>query len=217
MSHQHPTKATSASHWDERYQNGETPWDTGVPSRELVRLVESRTVAPGRALELGCGTGTNAVYLAQHGFEVTALDISAVAVRAARLRAESHSVAIEFVLADICTWNPSVEPFDFVFDRGCYHTVRRDNLPGLLRTLERITRPGSRYLVLAGNAREPATMGPPRVHEHELRAELGDLFRVDSLVEFRFEDPGGSPGPLGWCCLGTRTEGEVPGPTVPTS
>ena len=58
--------------WHKRYSDKDTPWDSGQPSRELERILEEGWIKPCRVLELGCGTGTNAVYLAQRGFEVTA-------------------------------------------------------------------------------------------------------------------------------------------------
>jgi hypothetical protein len=95
-------------------------------------------------------------------------------------------------------------PFDFVFDRGCYHCGRRVDLAGFLRALASLTRPGSKYLVLTGNANEQSDEGPPRLHEHEIRADLEGLFAVDFMREIRFEDVGGADGPLGWSCLLTR-------------
>jgi 2-polyprenyl-3-methyl-5-hydroxy-6-metoxy-1,4-benzoquinol methylase len=57
--------------WNDRYASGEPlPWDSGTPDPMLIEMVESRAIAPGRTLDVGCGTGTNAIYLADHGFEV---------------------------------------------------------------------------------------------------------------------------------------------------
>ena len=66
--------------WNERYQSGDAPWDTGYPSTELIRTVKEEGIQPGRVIELGCGTGTNSIWLAQQGFEVTAVDISPLAL-----------------------------------------------------------------------------------------------------------------------------------------
>ena len=66
-------------HWEERYRKGETPWDTGHPSTELQRVIREEKIRPCRAIELGCGTGNNAVWLAQQGFDVTAVDLSSLA------------------------------------------------------------------------------------------------------------------------------------------
>jgi len=73
------------------YLNGRPPWDTGVTPPELVALVEEHDGPPGRVLELGCGTGTNAVYLARHGWDVTAVDLIDRAVEQAREKAEAEA------------------------------------------------------------------------------------------------------------------------------
>ena len=158
----------------------------------------SAFVAPGIALELGCGTGTNAIYLAEQGFQVTAVDISAVAIDRARQHAQTALVRVDFFVADVATLSAG-GPFDFIFDRGCYHCVRRTNVSGYLATVERVTRPGTRFLLLAGNANEEnAGEGPPRVTEQEIRSELGALFDIEWLRPFHFENVDGSPGPLAW-------------------
>jgi SAM-dependent methyltransferase len=122
--------------WDERYRTGETPWETVQPSSELRRVVAETPVAPCRAVELGCGTGASAVWLAQQGFEVTAIDLSPLAVERARRRAEDAGVKVRFLAGDVL--HPPRElagPFDCFFDRGCYHAVRRE--PRLRMMLDR--------------------------------------------------------------------------------
>ena len=113
--------------------------------------------------------------------------------------------SVQFLVADLTQFDLDLEPFDFLFDRGCYHCARKENLPGYLETLKKLSRPGTRYLVLAGNANEQNEQeGPPRVHEHEIRADLGELFDFEMIREFHFEDAGGTQGPLGWSCLLVR-------------
>ena len=189
--------------WDERYAKGDTPWETGQPSSELQRVVGEIPIRPCRALELGCGTGANAVWLAQQGFDVTALDLSTRAVERALRRADEAGVPVRFLVADVLNPPPElVGPFDFFFDRGCYHVVRRDNLAAYRETLRRLTGPGALGLVLAGNAREPHEPGPPVVSEEQIRSELGSLFDIVHLREFRF-DQVEAVGVrfLGWSCL----------------
>jgi SAM-dependent methyltransferase len=189
--------------WDERYQKSETPWETGQPSSELQRVLAASAIKPCRALELGCGTGASAVWLAQQGFDVTAIDLSAVAIDRARQRASEAAVRVNFLAADVL--KPPTEligSFDFFFDRGCYHVVRREDVMAYLDTLRRLTRPGTLGLVLAGNAREPHVPGPPTVTEEQIRTELGSLFDIIQLREFRFDqvETDGSRF-LGWSCL----------------
>ena len=200
-----PDRGDARIRWEHRYQTGDTPWDTRRPSAELAAVLESGLIQPCRALELGCGTGTNAIYLAQRGFSVTAIDLATAAIERAKRRAREQAVCVDFLVDDLCDLQSPLEPCDFVFDRGCYHCARRENLPGFLTTLKRVTKPGAKYLLLAGNAHEQtAAPGPPRVYEHEIRAELDALFSVDWIRQFRFEDPGGVEGPLGWSCMLTR-------------
>src|SRR5262245_36294263 len=125
--------------WDDRYKTGDTPWDSGRPSKELQRVLTERRIVPCRVLEIGCGTGTNAVYLAQQGFTVTALDVSPRAVGQAKTRATHAGVAVEFRQVDILKPPDLGSPFPFVFDRGVYHHLRNVDLPCFLAALARLT------------------------------------------------------------------------------
>jgi 2-polyprenyl-3-methyl-5-hydroxy-6-metoxy-1,4-benzoquinol methylase len=190
-------------HWESRYLTAERPpWDTGRPSAELVRRLGQFPIPRTRAVEFGCGTGTNAVWLAQQGFDVTGLDISPTAIRLAEQQARAAGVAVRFLAADVTELPDLGEPFPFFFDRGCYHAVRRVNAAGFLRELDRFTAPGAWGVVLTGNANEERKPGPPTVSEATLRSELGRLFEFVSLEEFRF-DQGETDGHhhLGWSCV----------------
>ncbi|MBC7819392.1 MAG: class I SAM-dependent methyltransferase [Planctomycetaceae bacterium] len=206
----------SPTHWDQRYVSGDAPWNSGMVSRELVRVLQEERITPCRAFELGCGAGTNAVALAQQGFEVTAADFSPVAIGRARTLAAEAGVAVRFVAADLCRSEDLRAALEiegatacerqcsFLFDRGCYHCARRVNLAGFLETVDWLAAPQARLLVLSGNANEPMERGPPRVTDLEIRAEWSGLFEIEWIREFRFEDRGGVPGPRGWSCLMAR-------------
>ena len=205
----------SSTHWDQRYLSGDAPWNSGLVSRELVRVLEEEHLAPCRAVELGCGAGTNAVHLAQQGFEVLAVDCSSVAIERARERARESNVSLTFAVSDLCrmpdlraAMGDSAAVYErqcsFLFDRGCYHCARRTNLAGFLEAVEWLAAPNARLLMLCGNADELTEHGPPRVTEAEIRAEWSGLFDVNWIRPFRFEDRGGVPGPLGWACWMTR-------------
>jgi SAM-dependent methyltransferase len=195
--------------WNQRYQQADTPWDTGNPSTELLRILEERAIHPCRTLELGCGTGSNAIALAGCGFEVVAADISELAIERACERAAQAELSIKFLVADVTDLPDLGPPFPFVFDRGVYHVIRSVNLPGFLNTLSRYTQTGSTYLTLAGNANEVAEEpGPPRVQASEICQELSPLFDLIQLREFRFDEVviNQQPRrPLGWSALWRRT------------
>jgi len=201
----HPTAMSTGIDWDQHYQSGNPPWETGRPSAELQRVVAEQRIGPCRAIELGCGSGINAVWLAQQGFDVTAIDFNRLAIQKAHERAAAAGASVRWLLADVCNFQEKCEPFPFFFDRGCYHAVRRDDLQGYLRTLQNVTAPGSLGLVLTGNAREPVVPGPPVVSEAELRGELGSVFEIVHLREFRLDDVEESAsGFLGWSCFVRR-------------
>jgi SAM-dependent methyltransferase len=188
--------------WNDRYRDGNLPWDTGWPSSELQRVLDRNPVQPCRALELGCGTGTNCVWLAQQGFEVTGIDVAPLAVERAEERAHAAGVRAHFVVGDVLQLPDLGGPFAFFFDRGCYHAVRRDAPDQYAPAVARQLVSGGRGLILAGNAREPHDPGPPVVSEEQIRDELGVAFQILDLHEFRFDEaPVVSERFLGWSCL----------------
>lgn len=185
--------------WDKRYRGDQLPWDTGRPSTELENLVRSGKVPVGKALELGCGHGTNALLLAERGFDVTAADVSPAAITAAKRRAVKKRLQVEFRVADLTAEPDLGGPYDFLFDRGLYHAIRLADVAAFLRLLRNVSREGTLYLCLCGNAKEKQEPGPPTVTEEEIRAELGSLFEILDLHEVRFDESPGKEGrPLGW-------------------
>lgn len=146
--------------YEAQYSKGDTPWDSGVASAELVRVLDAGLLPGVTALEIGCGTGTNAIELARRGYRVTAADFVELAVKSARAKARRSRVTIDFRVGDVTEMDLG-GPYDVLFDRGVYHHIRTVNLRGFLKMLERVTRRGTRWLSLAGNANEPTKDGPP--------------------------------------------------------
>lgn len=195
----------TVAHWDNRYATANTPWDSGLPSKELRTVLDERQVAPCRVLELGCGSGTNAVYLASRGFEVTAVDCSPRAIERGRERAAAIGVSVNWICHDVANYVVPGSPFDLIFDRGCYHCVRRTDVAGYLATIAAASQVGTRFLVLTGNANEKREPGPPALTEQEIRNDLEALFELRCIRPFYFEDAGEVQGPLGWSCWLERT------------
>jgi cyclopropane fatty-acyl-phospholipid synthase-like methyltransferase len=170
----------------QRYAAHDTPWDSGVPSHELVRVLDAGLLPGKRVLEFGCGTGTNAIEFARRGYSVTAVDLVDLAVEQARAKAKRAGVEVRFEVGDL-TQMDFGGLYDVLFDLGVYHGIRQRDLSGFLTTVERVSRRGTRWLSLAGNAREPLENGPPVVREEEFRRELSPLFKFIEVREFRFE------------------------------
>jgi SAM-dependent methyltransferase len=97
--------------WDERYRTDELVWKAG-PNRFLVEEIAS--LVPGRALDVACGEGRNALWLAERGWQVTAVDFSAVGLEKARRLTSGQALEIQFVEADVLGWGPPPGTFDLV-------------------------------------------------------------------------------------------------------
>jgi SAM-dependent methyltransferase len=157
--------------WDRPYRGQQRPgWDTGLVAEDLKRAVEEGKIKPCRVVELGCGSGTNAVYLAGLGFEVTAIDVAPTALGIAEAKASEAGVRVRWLLADVLNL-PELGTFDLIFDRGCYHNVRYVDAAGFVRAMCRLTQTGSRALIVSLNRD-----GPPGVREPMMREDFSESF-----------------------------------------
>lgn len=176
--------------WDERYATGNLPWDTGTPEPHLVELVERGVIAPGRALEIGCGTGTNALWLAGRGFEVLGIDISPRAIEQARGKAEAAGARVQFRVLDFLTASIDEAPFDFVFDRGVLHVFDEpSDRAQFARQVGRVLTTGGHWLSLAGSTEGPARdHGPPRRSARDLVEAVEPVLEIVELRTASFDD-----------------------------
>jgi SAM-dependent methyltransferase len=192
--------------WDSNYAPGAfAPWDSGRPDEHLVGLVSGWR--PGRALEIGCGTGTNAIWLAQQGYVVTAIDIAPRAVAKAHERVVEAGVAVDVRVVDFLAEDVPGGPFDFVFDRGCFHVF--DAAAERARFAERVAgllAPGGRWLSLVGSTEGPARdMGPPRRTLRDLADAVEPVLEALEIARVPF-DLQGLGDALAWRCLWGRRD-----------
>lgn len=150
--------------FDFQYRFSKPRWDSNVTPPEVVAYIET-DAARGRALDLGCGTGTNSIYLAQRGFTVVGVDFSAKAIAAARDKARRANLAIDFHIADVTRLNTLRvrAPFDFVLDIGCLHAVDATGRARYAEQIARLTCPGAVFMLYAFGPR------PPDAPRHWLR------------------------------------------------
>ena len=139
-----------------QYLFGEPPWDTGVSPPELMEFIEDHE--PGRALDIGCGTGTNAITLADHGWRVMGVDFIPKAIRTARRKARRAGAAqsITFRTDDVLNLDPELGPFDLVLDIGCYHTFAGNDVRRYANLVGELLAPGGTLLLYAHMQEGPA-------------------------------------------------------------
>ncbi len=121
------------------------PWHRDTPDGFLPEVVEARA-KPGRALDLGCGSGVFSVWLAKKGYEVTGLDFIPRAIAMAKARAEAEAVRVNLVNTDLLTWTAPGQ-FDLIVDSGCLHSLIGGNVRRYKEQLVRWLAPGGDYVL----------------------------------------------------------------------
>lgn len=133
--------------YETAYRNFRLPYDTGEPEEVLKWVVEGGHVAPCRAIDLGCGPGRNAIYLARQGFDVTGIDFASSAIEKARERAESFGLEIEFVEDDLTNLRNVSGTFQFIVDVGTLDVLHFRIRDRYVQSVTRLAQPGTRFLL----------------------------------------------------------------------
>lgn len=195
----------SSSQWDERYASGEAPWDVGVTDEHLSGFLADGSLTSGRALEIGCGTGTNAVFLASRGFDVVGLDVSTLAVERARERASANGVRCAFHRLDFLRDEVPGGPFRLVFDRGCFHIFdEAEERARFVSRLARLLEPAGLWLSLVGSTEGPERLeGPPRRSAQDLVQAIEPELEVVELRRVWFTSSRPEPA-AAWLVLSRR-------------
>ncbi|MEU7883101.1 class I SAM-dependent methyltransferase [Microbispora bryophytorum] len=189
---------------EEYYRTGKPPWDSGVTPPELVALVNGHAegreegdgaLPPGRALELGCGTGTNAIYLARHGWEVVAVDLVGRAIEQARDKADAAGVAVRLLHGDATRLDEldASGPYDLFFDLSCFCGIPPHRRDAYAAGLTSRAAPGARLLMFGYG---PGVLDDKfsGVTADELRARFAGWELADIT-------PGTNPFPTFWFTL----------------
>ena len=192
-----------AGRFEAAYREGTPPWDIGKAQGEVVRLADSGVIE-GRVIDVGCGTGENALLLASRGLDVTGVDSAPLAIERARAKAESRGLHALFAVRDVLDLQPQPDPFDCAIDSGCFHVFDDADRPAYVRSVRGVLRTGGRLYLLCFSDREPGTWGPRRVTRQELRDAFSSVFTVAEIRAAHFDvGPGAGDGATIEAWLGT--------------
>jgi len=141
------------------------PWDTGITPPELIEFIEHHP--PGRAIDIGCGTGTNVLTLAQAGWQVTGIDFAPRAITLAKKKIKAAGLRATLAVNDATRLTGISGPFDLAFDLGCFHGISKHGQAGYLDQLHRILAPNGFWL-LYGFVQPAADPSQPGLAEADL-------------------------------------------------
>ena len=151
----------------------EIPWNNTDPPELLVGLVKSGRVRPCKAIDLGCGAGNYAIYLASKGFEVTGVDFSKTAIKLAKKNAKKNSVKCEFIAGDVINELDNVEGGrDFAYDWGLLHHIMPEYRHKYVSNVNGLLNPGGKYLSMCFHEKDAYFEGDGKFRKSSLSTTL---------------------------------------------
>ena len=176
----------SLSSWEDAYKTT-PPWDVGGPQPAFVELVRAAELYSGKVLDVGCGTGENALYLAAAGFSVVGVDLSNRAIAAATAKAAERRLRVDFRTGNVLSLDFKDNVFDNVIDSGLFHTFPDNDRPTYAREIARVLVTRGRYFMLCFSEKEPTDWGGPRrVTRKEIESTFSPLFNINYIRDTLF-------------------------------
>ncbi|CAM5200045.1 Methyltransferase family protein OS=Ureibacillus acetophenoni OX=614649 GN=SAMN05877842_1131 PE=4 SV=1 [Ureibacillus acetophenoni] len=177
--------------WNNFYsdRNKEIPFFTDSPDENLVSYFDNNIMKPGRVLELGCGPGRNAIYFAQKGCTIDAVDLSDVSLKWAEDRANNKNVSINFINKDIFDLNIEDGTYDIVYDSGCFHHIAPHRRMSYINLVKRALKPNGYFAITCFI--EGGKFGGAQISDWEvyrLRSLKGGLGYTEEKLRFIFKD-----------------------------
>ena len=166
------------------------PWDTGISPPELMAFIEENP--PGRALDLGCGTGTNVITLAKNGWQATGVDFAPHGIKIARQKAKQANLDVNLLVDDVTHLDKVDGKFDLILDMGCYHSLSAEGKANYRKNLERLLAPGGTYLLYAFFREDSEENGPG--------ISIADVDAINSFLTLEHREDGTERGrrPSAW-------------------
>jgi ubiquinone/menaquinone biosynthesis C-methylase UbiE len=174
----------SDDYWENAYESGNYKhWEFGYPSPELIALVAANLLRKNALiLDVGCGGGTDVVFMAQSGYRVTGIDISSAALRIAEERAKKAHGTVDWVRADVFDLPIKDGSIDFVTDRGLFHLVEDPDRPKYSAELFRVLKPNGRALIRGASAESAPDRFNPLTTEAIDRFFSASKFKIGPVL-----------------------------------
>jgi cyclopropane fatty-acyl-phospholipid synthase-like methyltransferase len=168
----------------------------------LVNILNKRNIKTGRMLEVGCGIGTCSIWLAENGYQVTGIDVSGTAIRKAKENARTKGVSANFHKRNFLKEAVKERPFDFLFDRGCFHSF--DSGEDRIRFAENaafhLKEKGLWFCIAGSSDDEREGKGPPKRNAAEIVTAVEPVFEIQ-FIAAGLMDSDSKPAPKAWICL----------------
>ncbi len=174
------------SSWEDAYKTT-PPWDIGRPQPAFVELVHAGELTKGLVLDIGCGTGENALYLAENGFSVVGIDLSNRAIAAAKEKAIERKLKVNFRIANALSLDFKNGYFDNAIDSGLFHTFNDNDRVDFASEIGRVLKQDGRYFMLCFSDKEPTNWGGPRrITKEEIETTFSPFFDINYIRDAYF-------------------------------
>jgi SAM-dependent methyltransferase len=183
-----PSGAEDEAEWWNGVYESETvpPWDVGHPQPALVDAIESYGLA-GPVLDVGCGTGTHALWATERGYPVLGIDFSEAAITVARQTARERGLNTDFQVADALHLPDDLGPFETVVDSGLFHAFEPDDREPYTRELAAVVSSGGRLFLVGFAEGATENAGPNPLAPEDIRSAFGAEWTVHEIQEREFE------------------------------
>ena len=159
-------------------------------------------IKPSLALDVGCGTATDAIYLASKGYIVTAIDISPEAIKIAKERIKSVREKVNFIVGNFLKLDLGKECFDFINDRGCFHHINPLEREDFAGKIYKVLKRNGLYYLRCWSDKEESDKGPYKISKDIIKSIFSKYFDVGEIKDFRFS----GKGARGYECLMRKME-----------
>ncbi len=173
--------------------DGKPAWEIDAPQPAIIELEQAGKIV-GSVLDIGCGTGCNAIYLAEHGHTVTGFDLVPQAIEQAKARLGERTLPVTFLAASALKL-PDLGPFDTAIDAGVFHVFNDKDRLRYVENIHRCLKPGARLYLICFSEHQPGTEGPRRMTQQEIRDSFTSGWQIESIEPSVYQTQASFYGP----------------------